>query len=119
MAGRFEDLYGDDPMVQARQACAEGRVQDVLDILASTRSDSSETDSIEWLILLLLDDRESAEAIQHRYESDESLQALAGWLVYHKFDPSPFPSLMALLEREDVDRPPPVEMPYTCPPSAL
>ena len=119
MAGRFEDLYGDDTMVQARQACAEGRVQDVLDILASTRSDSSETDSIEWLILLLLDDRESAEAIQHRYESDESLQALAGWLVYHKFDPSPFPSLMALLEREDVDRPPPVEMPYTCPPSAL
>ena len=119
LAQRFTELFDDNPMVQARQACAEGRVQDVLDFLAITRSNSSDPDSLEWLILLLLDDRESAEAIPRRFESDGSLQALVSWLVYHKFDPSPFPSLMAVLERENVDRPPPVEMPYTCPPSAL
>jgi len=117
LARNYEASFGTDPMMQARQACMEGRVQDVLNILAIVRADSNESDSLEWLILLLLDDRESAEAIQHRYESDESLQALASWLYYHKFDPSPFPSLMAVLERENVDRPPPVQMTYTCPPS--
>jgi TolB-like protein len=119
LAQRLTELHGYDPMVQARQACMEGRVQDVLDILTTERARDGDPDNIVWLILLLLDDKESAEAIPHFYESSENLQALASWLVYHKFDPGPFPSLMAVLERENVDRPPPAEMPYTCSPNAL
>jgi TolB-like protein len=118
LAQRITELYSSDPIVQARQACMEGRVQDVLDVLASERVLGKDSDSTIWLILLMLDDKEAAEAIPRSYESEENMQALAGWLMYHKFDPSPFPSLVALLERENVDRPPPVEMPYTCPPDA-
>ena len=118
LARQYEASFGTDRMMQARQACMEGRVQVVLDILESERSDSEPEDNIQWLLLLLLDDKDGAEAIPRHYESDETPQALASWLYYHQFDPSPFPSLMAVLERENVDRPPPVEMPYTCPPDA-
>jgi hypothetical protein len=40
---------------------------------------------------------------------------MAAWLIYHTFDPRPFPNLMAILDREDVDRPPAVEIPFACP----
>ena len=113
---QYEELFDPDPMMRARQACMEGRVQDVLDILANQREQGDSNGNIVWLMLLLLDDKQAAEAIPRHYESEESPQALLGWLGYHKFDPSPFPSLMAILERENVDRPPPVELPYTCPP---
>jgi hypothetical protein len=43
---------------------------------------------------------------------------LASFLGYHKFDPRPYPSLMAILEREGVQRPPPVVPPFRCPPPA-
>ncbi|MCH8867223.1 MAG: hypothetical protein IID58_10265 [Proteobacteria bacterium] len=113
---QHEELFDPDLMMRARQACMEGRAQDVLDILATERARGGDPDNTIWLILLLLDDKQAAEAIPRFYESDETPQALASWLGYHKFDPSPFPGLMALLERENVDRPPPVELPYTCPP---
>ena len=117
LARRYEEIHGFERMMQARQACMEGRVQDVLDILATERAENGDHGNVEWLMLLLLDDKESAEALLRHYESDEAPQVLVKWLIYHKFDPRPFPGLMALLERENVDRPPPVEMPYTCPPT--
>jgi hypothetical protein len=94
----------------------EGRVQDVLDILEDERSIGESADNIVWLILLMLGDNEAAEDLLRKYESEETPQSLASWLVYHKFDPSPFPSVMAILKRENVDRPPPAEMPYICAP---
>ena len=36
---------------------------------------------------------------------------LATWLVYNGFDPRPYPALMAVLEREGVDRPSAVRLP--------
>jgi TolB-like protein len=116
LAQRIEQLFGYVSLVQARQACMEGRVQDVLDILEDERSQGEASDNIVWLILLMLGDNESAEAILRQYESAETPQTLVSWLVYHKFDPSPFPSVMAVLKRENVDRPPPAKMPYICVP---
>jgi hypothetical protein len=44
---------------------------------------------------------------------------LASLLAYKQFDPRPFPSLMAMLEREGIDRPPPTRSPFACPPAAI
>ena len=30
---------------------------------------------------------------------------MADWLGYHKFDPTPFPAIVAVLEREGIDLP--------------
>ena len=113
---QYEELFDPIPIMRARQACMEGRVQVVLDILANQRAQGGVQIVLEWLMLLLLDDKQAAEATLRSYESEETSQALLSWLVYHIFDPRPFPGLMAILERENVDRPPPVELPYTCPP---
>jgi hypothetical protein len=43
--------------------------------------------------------------------------ALAGFLSYPEFDPSPFPSLVRLLEREKVQRPAALALPFACPPA--
>jgi TolB-like protein/Tfp pilus assembly protein PilF len=43
---------------------------------------------------------------------------LASFLGYPKFDPRPYPTLMAILEREGVQRPPPAVPPFRCPPPA-
>jgi TolB-like protein len=60
-------------------------------------------------------------------EAAEALRPLAGgsvpggiadFLVYGQFDPRPYPSLMAVLEREGIDRPAPVKIPFACPPPA-
>ena len=117
LAKRYEELFGYASLVQARQACMEGRVQDVLDILNDEKSlgDGNSNNAV-WLILLMLGDNESAEAYLRQYESEETPQTLVSWLVYHKFDPSPFHSVMAVLERENVNRPPPAELPYICAP---
>ena len=116
LAQRIEQLFGYVSLVQARQACMEGRGQDVLDILEDERSRGESADNIVWLILLMLGDTDTAEDLLRSYESEETPQTLASWLVYHKFDPSPFPSVMAILKRENVDRPPPAELPYICAP---
>jgi len=117
LAKRYEELFGYASLVQARQACMEGRVQDVLDILNDEKSlgDGNSNNAV-WLILLMLGDNESAEAYLRQYESEETPQTLVSWLVYHKFDPRPFPTVMAVLERENVNRPPPAELPYICAP---
>lgn len=115
VAKQYDELYGFNPMVRARQACMEGRGQDVVDILETERDSKKIPDNIQWLLYLLLDDKEAAAEIPLYYESIGATSVLANWLIYHKFDPRPYPSLMSLLERENVNRPSPVEMPYTCP----
>jgi len=41
---------------------------------------------------------------------------IASWLTYPQFDPTPFPSVMAMLEREGIKRPPALDLPFKCPP---
>ena len=50
------------------------------------------------------------------FEDPQVPFVLANWLSYRMFDPTPFPSLMRILERENVDRPPPRPLPYACTP---
>jgi hypothetical protein len=44
---------------------------------------------LTWLILLLLDEKEAAAEALKQYESIDTPQTIASWLVYHKFEPSP------------------------------
>jgi TolB-like protein len=96
----------------ARQACAEGRRAEVADALARTPgADLAQ----RWHLLMLLGRVQEANEPLHALERAGNINALAGFLIYPNFDPRPFPSLMALIERESIDRPPPQPLPFACP----
>jgi TolB-like protein len=115
--GRMErGARGDEPwgaLPPARQACAEGRRDDAEQILANFDRDDI---SLRWHLLMLLGDHGAATDLLMEFERDGRTYALASFLTYPHFDPSPFPSLMRILEREQVRRPPPVALPFACRP---
>jgi len=49
-----------------------------------------------------------------RTSSPDILSSRASWLFYRQFDPAPFPELLALLEREKINRPPALRIPFAC-----
>jgi TolB-like protein len=98
----------------ARQACAEGRRREVEDAPGQTPEDDH---TQRWLLLMLFGRLQEANEPLHALERDGDIYGLHGFLVYPEFDPRPFPSLMALLEREKIDRPPPAPLPFACPPA--
>jgi hypothetical protein len=115
LSAQLADSNSGNKLVRARQACAEGRRNDVLQILEQLRSDHSRSIPDEWMVLMLLGSRQDATELLRAYETGEVPYQLASWLVLHIFDPSPFPSLVQMLERENVQRPPAVEIPFACP----
>lgn len=116
LIARMGQTIARNPVVLTRQACAEGRRADAVQQLERIRSDDQRGVAEEWMILTLLGDNEAAVDVLREYDSGEVPYQLASWLVFHYFDPSPFPSLMQMLDREDVTRPPIAEIPFACPP---
>jgi TolB-like protein len=106
-----DDDNGTLQLAIARQACAEGRRAEVERMLQDTDPDSIQY----WHLLELLGERRAASAFLERLERNGS--SLVGFLHYPQFDPRPYPSLMRLLEREQVVRPPPPPLPFECPPA--
>ncbi len=102
-------------VTRSRQACAEGRRDDVLRILEDLRRADNHSLADEWLILMMLGDKQAATELLQVFESNGVTYQLASWLSYHTFDPGPFPSLMQMLQQERVKRPPPAEIPFACP----
>jgi hypothetical protein len=102
-------------VIRARQACAEGRRDDVLRILEDLQIADNHSIADEWLILMMLGHKQAATELLQVIESNGITYQLASWLVYHKFDSSPFPSLTQMLEQENVKRPPAAEIPFACP----
>ncbi len=101
------------PVPPARQACAEGRRAEAEQILASLELDSV---SLRWHVLMLLGEHAAATELLMELERDGRTYALSSFLTYPHFDPSPFPSLLRILEREQIRRPPAVALPFACPP---
>ena len=98
----------------ARQACVEGRraeVETALDKIAA--ADISQ----RWHLLMMLGRTDEAVALLQPLERAGNTYALAGYLSYPEFDPSPFPSLLRMLEREKVQRPPALALAFACPPA--
>jgi hypothetical protein len=113
---RWKSLAGADgiwnAIPPARQACAEGRRAEVEAALAALPADDL---SQRWHLLMLLGRTDEAVALLQVLETTGNTFALAGFLAYPQFDPTPFPSLMQVLRREKVERPPAVTPPFACP----
>jgi TolB-like protein len=99
----------------ARQGCAEGRRNEAEVALAQTHE---RVVSQRWHLLMLLGRVQEAHESLHALERTGNTYALAGFLVHPHFDPTPFPSLMAVLARERIERPPAEPLPFACPPPA-
>jgi len=115
LIARMKNANSGNQLVRARQACAEGRRDDVLQILEQLRLDDRRNLASEWMILMLLGSHQDAAELLRVYEIGKVPYQLASWLIFHMFDPSPFPSLMQMLERENVTRPSAAEIPFACP----
>jgi hypothetical protein len=113
----FAQRYNLHWLMAARQACAENRPEEVREILARyPEGIDVNSGNPKWLVLNMLGERAQALEILRQFENPQVPFILAGWLSYRHFDPTPFPSLMAVLARENVDRPPPQPLPYACTP---
>ncbi len=116
LLARIDPILTEESLIaKARQACAEGRREDVLDILETMRSSETYSITEDWLILMMLDEQESARLLLDSKVSDEVPYQLAAWLVYPTFDPGAFPILLQMLERENIERPPPIPITFACP----
>jgi hypothetical protein len=98
-------------IVAARQAAAEGRCAEVARLLATVPA-ASLVD--RWHVLMLLGRREEAAQVLMPLERSGNTYALVGFLNYRQFDPTPYPSLMQVLAREKIQRPPPLPLPFAC-----
>ena len=106
---------GGDQVLLARQACAEGRRESVLKMLDDRRAAGNALDFTDYFMYRFLSDDDSAVEVLRLYESKEVPYKLATWLHYTIVDARPFASLMNVLDRENVDRPPPPRIPFACP----
>jgi len=113
---KFDQRFPLHPLMDARQACAEGRTEDVREIFRTVYSGpiNVNTRNPAWLVLKMLGENERAEDLLRNFEFDDVPFAIAAWLSYPTFDPSGFPALMAILERENVTRAPTAVLPYAC-----
>jgi tetratricopeptide (TPR) repeat protein len=116
IAARYATLVpGGNPLIRAREACAAGDRDAAEAVLQELNTASSRDLSSLWLVHNMLgNESEQVELLRPLEQSGVPFQ-LAGFLIYHKFDPRPYPSLMAILEREGINRPPPAVPPFRCP----
>jgi len=112
----YEQRFPLHPLMIARQACAENRTERVREVLDTSYGGGVDANSGNplWLVYKMLGEEEEAVRVLRNFEFDGVPYLMANWLFYPFFDPSPFPALMAVLERENVDRPPTVQLPYAC-----
>jgi TolB-like protein/Tfp pilus assembly protein PilF len=117
LATRYAALVPEgNPLVSAREACASGDRKAAEQILAGLEASSDQDLTTQWILLNMLGDSAAEiEALRPLEQSGVPFQ-LASFLGYPKFDARPYPSLMAVLEREGVQRPPPPVPPFKCPP---
>ena len=117
LAGRYNTLVpGGSPLVAAREACAAGDRAAAEKILEQLENADNTNVSNLWIVHNMLGNTdEETEVLRPLGQSGVPYQLLT-FLVYHKFDPRPFPELMAILEREGVNRPEPAVPTFRCPP---
>lgn len=116
---RYEQLFSLHPLMEARQACAEGRPERVREILETYFAGRATANSVtpRWVVLKMLGEEELALETLRQFEFDDAPFIVSAWLSYPTFDPAPFSGLVAVLEREGVVRPPTKQLPYACTPT--
>jgi TolB-like protein len=117
LAARYNSLVpGGNALVNAREACAAGDRATAEAILQELENDPEKNLSEIWLMHNMLGNTEQETEVLRPLEQSGVLFQLASLLTYPKFDARPFPELMAVLEREGVERAPPPVPPFKCPP---
>jgi adenylate cyclase len=104
-------------IIDFRQACAEGRRSDADRILANLPKDWTPElhASTAWHMYQALERFEDAANALKPFESIESPLTLGAYLGYPDFDPTPFPVVQSIMQREGIKRPPPAKNPFACP----
>ncbi len=97
-----------------RQACADENTAEALKIHEDFVEEYHEGEVLLWISYHTLGQREQASAVLVAYDQANQLYALSSYLVYPYFDPRPFPNLMEVLERQGIDRPAPIDIPFRC-----
>jgi tetratricopeptide (TPR) repeat protein len=112
----YEQRFPLHPLMEARQACAEGRTERVQAIYKEfyTGGIDANLGNPTWLVLKMLGEEEQALAVLRNFEFDDVPFIISAWLGYPSFDPAPFATLSTILERENVRRPPTAQLPYAC-----
>ncbi len=118
VAARYKTLVpGDTLLVDAREACAAGDRKKAEEILARLVAEQPDYYSGQWLIHNMLGNTEQEAEVLRPLEESGITYQLVDFMGYPKFDPRPFPSLMAMMEREGFQRPEPTVPPFRCPPA--
>jgi TolB-like protein/tetratricopeptide (TPR) repeat protein len=105
-------------LVAMRQACADGKTADAVKVHEEFVDRYKEGEANLWISHNLLGQTEQARAVLVPYDDANQMYALSSYLVYPYFDPTPYPRLMAILENQGVERPPPIRIPLSCNPTA-
>jgi TolB-like protein len=95
-----------------RQACADEDRPTAIGIME--RLESEYSDDVLWIPYHVTGQLDKVEAVIKPIHDSGQLYALSEYLNYPYFDPYPYPRLMAVLEREGIDRPYPIEIPFAC-----
>ena len=104
-------------LTEVRQACVSGDRRRAEDIAESLDSDDAAEISRKWLAYKMIGRDEEARALLAPYDRAEPPYLLTGFLYYPYFDASEFPNLQRVLTRERINRPPPANIPFACPPA--
>ena len=97
-----------------RQACAEGRTDDALQTHQTFVDEYHEGHVSLWISHHILGQSKQASSTIHSFDEANHMFALSDYLAYPYFDATPHPKLMALLESQGIDRPPPLDIPFSC-----
>jgi TolB-like protein len=97
-----------------RQACADGDRETAERLYQEQVNDGEH--ATQWLMLHLLGEKEQAEQMLVLRQDEEWPVKMTNWLLYPYFNPAPHPEVVRLLQRENINRPPPIIIPFACPP---
>jgi len=99
--------------VNLRQACADGDQVQANEIVAILESGDYPGDAL-WIPYHVTGQLEKVAALLKPIHDSGQLFAMSELLIYPYFDPYPYPKLMAILKREGIERPDPIEIPFAC-----
>jgi TolB-like protein len=101
-------------MVRLRQACAENRLADAIQLHDQVKMNYADETSLIWISNRIMGNDQNAFEVLKALDDHEDLSAMGDYLSYAYFDARPFPNLMALLKAQGIEPRQPLEIPYRC-----
>lgn len=109
------DLRGSQKAhARLRQLCAEGNVDEAQAYYETAKVEFADRRSFPWLSANTMGHSDEGLESLQQFDADENMNALAGFLLYGTFDPTPYPNLMSHLEIHGNETGEVVNTPYRC-----